>query len=784
MSKRVSLRLILIFGLILFSIFSRHNDVFAEVVSSTESEQLDFAHALRERKLYDMSVLEYQKFINNYPKSIRLEEAYFGVAESYFLMDSTDKSIEAFNKFKELFPSSKQFSAAALRLAQIYFNQGIYDQCLKNLSVVEISSLSGQMKQNYYFYSAKAKRAQGEIDQAKAELLQAINAADATLYTANAMGEMGDICLLEQNYIEAADYYLKAFNTTADAELKSYFLFKQGQANFSAGQYSLSASVYEDFLAQFPNSSLIPDAISNLLFGQFNLSHFEDVLALFDKYQSLIQLNVSFFSTYYGKASAQIELAQLDNALKTLDEILTIPELPTTDQLKTNSKKAEVMIKQTRYQPALDLLNTLEENAENIFLKAKAHYGAGRIKEATEYYQSVSQKFQNSDFAKPALWGAAQAQFDSGMLAESKEGYLSFYETAVNEQLAGEAIYNVILIDDQMKMIPQAIEHSKLYLSKFPQGSYKERITLLLGEFYAKNKEYALGINLLQEYLKQPENIQDINAVYFLLAYNYQSAGQLEEAVNQYAKVTYDEKSSNRYYSAALKNSAQINVDQKNYEAGAALFDQLIMKVNPSAVSIQTYLWISQQYLREKKYDDLLRVNAQAASAFPKQEKQAIAYFQAEAYRGLNNCPKALDFYREVTSVNEKNNYAGASLIGQGLCLMQSEQFKQAANAFSDALSQYPDDNTITMRARYETARALEAQQKMDEALRFYLLVTTLYDDPVYSPQALLRAGDLFLQKGDREQALSSYREIVTDYPESEFLQESYQRIKGLEIKN
>src|ERR1700679_273398 len=73
-----------------------------------ESDQLDFAQGLLSRGMYDMAILQYQKFISSYPHSPSLQEAYLSLGEGYFLSQDFSRAMEIFNQFKQLFPQSDQ----------------------------------------------------------------------------------------------------------------------------------------------------------------------------------------------------------------------------------------------------------------------------------------------------------------------------------------------------------------------------------------------------------------------------------------------------------------------------------------------------------------------------------------------------------------------------------------------------------------------------------------------------------------------------------------------------
>src|SRR5579863_7740387 len=109
--------------------------------SMKETDQLDFAQGLLSHGMYDMAILQYQKFISAYPHSPSLQEAYLSLGEGYFLSQNYDKAVDIFNQFKQLFPNSDQLPVSLLRLGQIDIQQQKYDEAIKEFTGIEDQKL-------------------------------------------------------------------------------------------------------------------------------------------------------------------------------------------------------------------------------------------------------------------------------------------------------------------------------------------------------------------------------------------------------------------------------------------------------------------------------------------------------------------------------------------------------------------------------------------------------------------------------------------------------------------
>lgn len=758
-------------------------DALAQAPYSAEAEQLDFAHGLLERGLYEMAVSEYDKFITQHPKAARLEEAYFGIAESYFQAEEHEKALNAFEKFKEAYPKSEKFLSALLRAGQIFLKTNRFDEALKEFSAANPDGLTGQLQQNFYYYMAKAYRFKRDVATAKKYYEKSAQAKDAALYSAFAYSDLAEMALEAKDFVAAAGYYKQASNLAQNRDDEALFVYREGEASFFAGQFADAAQIFKSVVKVYADLAIARDALANTILAYYNLGEYRDALNFFKENESLAKDEPAFIDVFYAYALSLIELDRFKEARAGLDRIMAIDGLEENQKNKAALKKAEIFIKEKKFKEGLELLagqNAQGPDADQVlFLTGKANAGMGNFDKAFEMFKQVKTSFPTSEYTTPALWGMAQAEYELNKPEEARKYYWEYFISENNADLRSEALYNVILLDDQSGKLAQAIESAEKYLTLFPEGKYSEKAVALLGEFYVRAQNYDKAVTLLSQYLKNTKIVESADTLLFLLGYNYQMSSQWQEALEAYAKVTPRD-AGGKYYASALSNTAQIYLTQEKPAEAAVAFERIMTEVGAKAVSLKTYLWLCGRYLEEKKLDGLLGLIENIKAAYPAREDEAVLYYAGEAWREKDDCKKADELYVSAIAGKFKNVYTGASHIGRGLCFTQKGEFDKAINEFAKTLEENAEDNTLTMRARFETARALESQKKPDEALRFYLLVAALYDDNTYTPQALLQAGSLLEQQLKKEEALKTYKEILQRYPDSEVLERALARIKAL----
>jgi tetratricopeptide (TPR) repeat protein len=737
-----------------------------------EVDQLDFAQGLLSRGMYNLAILQYQKFITDYPNSPSLQEAYLSLGEGYFLSQDFDKAAGIYNQFKQMFPNSDQLPMSLLRLAQIDIQQKKYDEAIKELTSVDAQKqLKGQMLQSYDYYLAESYSGKSDTVSALDYFQKAGQVEGASLFTAYAFEGIGKIQSQNGHYSEALDAYAKSMQAAQEDPLKEELTYKIAEVQFLSGKYADAVKGFGQIIDQNSDSEFVKDALANLLLAYFNLGQYDQLLGEYQKNVKLIKDDESYFAIHFAAVMAYIELKEYDQANLLMDRILAFPGLTPLENARVFTKKADILIRAQKYKEGLDLLEAhaagdTDDADETIFLKGQCYYGLGDFDHAFNAFENVYLNYPNSRFFKAALLGQAHTRQKAGRFKESEVLFQKYCDTQDDSGLKSEALYDAVMMAIKAGDIKGVISSAQDYIKKFPDGPQYGDMLLILADSYDKNNQPQDAVSLLQGYLAKPESVKRPNSAYFLLGFNQQLLGSSDQALAAYALVD-QQKEEGKFYPAALKNMAIIYLNQKKEDQAMVYFDRLISQSGPNDLQIKTYIWVCNEFLKARKYNDVLRIAAQAEKYFSPQDLLEIDYFKAEALRGNGDCDSADKDYGLIISSNQKDMYTGSAHIGYGLCLVKAGKFDDAKQEFQKSLDENPDDYTITVHARFEMANMEAARGNFDEALKFYLLVATIYDDEYYCSESLLRAAKISEDLKRKADALKMYTEILDKYKNS-----------------
>jgi tol-pal system protein YbgF len=118
-------------------------------------------------------------------------------------------------------------------------------------------------------------------------------------------------------------------------------VYDQANALLDSLKYKEAFQAFTDFIKQFPNSTLLPDAKYGLANTQFNLKNYK---ASIGTYQKLLDQHPEFAKNpeaLLDLANAQIQLALIPEAKKSLKDL--IKKYPQSDLIKNAQKRLKVL---------------------------------------------------------------------------------------------------------------------------------------------------------------------------------------------------------------------------------------------------------------------------------------------------------------------------------------------------------------------------------------------------------------------------------------------------------
>lgn len=210
---------------------------------------------------------------------------------------------------------------------------------------------------------------------------------------------------------------------------------------------------------------------------------------------------------------------------------------------------------------------------------------------------------------------------------------------------------------------------------------------------------------------------------------------------------------------------------QKEYPSAIRKFSELITNLPNSKYVLEAKLWIAKcnsKMNETKKAEKILLDLIQEATEKDEEDIIADSYLELTkiAY-SENNLDKVILYGQKYIENKNDNEKASQVMLEIGVSQYQQKKYSEALNSLNKVDKFSPTYKT-TFRAELYKAKVLREMRKYDEALD---IVEDLLDNQLneeFTDQIRLERGNIYLAKGNLEDAIQEYKFVDTVYSRTE----------------
>ncbi|MEZ5172737.1 MAG: tetratricopeptide repeat protein [Bacteroidia bacterium] len=457
-----------------------------------EAAKTDFDTLLKEQALfdyaklayelgydpYDEAVLALQDYINKYPNSDRLDEAYSFLSSIYLTTKNYRTALMSLDRIKQLTePLKEAYQRVAYLRGIELVNDKNYGEAIRHFDLSLKYPLNKEL------------------------------AADARYWKAEALYRGADFTLAAKSWEEFV-YTLSAF------ELKKY-----NKVNYNLGYAYYKLRDYDKALTWFRkynsvngdvDARLLNDAQARIADCFFYKKNYAAATEYYDK---AIQSGLNWVDySMFQKALTLYMQGKFDDELKTLNKLIKdIPGSKYADDAKYEA--ARIYMLQERYDEAYAMYSGILLNHSESPLAASSkvqmglvRYNQRRDDEALKIYNEVIDQYPGSEEAKEAQLGIKKIYVEKGDVSAyqelaSEKGLQTMGRTEFDSTSweAAEASY---LRQDCEKAVQLLGE----YLKEFPQGLFSTQALGYQADCLMRSRQVEKAAKNYRELLQRPRN--------------------------------------------------------------------------------------------------------------------------------------------------------------------------------------------------------------------------------------------------------------------------------------
>ena len=739
----------------------------SESAESPAQRQLNYANALFGRKLYDLAVPEYEKFLGLYPDSSDRDAALFYLGEAYRALGRTAPARTSFQSVLTDFPESEFAGPAAYGVAEISFNQKDYASALPLFHRAAAKTKTSALALSARYFEGRCLENLDRKDEARDVYEQVIGTKDPNPFRDDARSAVASIFLAKGRKGDALPQFEALADETDKAALraeatvragllaldlaqsekgktdkamtaKATALLQKGRGlpeagrwrgvaavgllrlEYQSGQYAQALADYQRSKDQVPEE-VRPEMMLLAANSQRQLEHFKEAQELYrqimQKYPDRDEAKDAQYQHLIGLYNAN------DPALRNeIDQFIKdTPAGERADQAKL--LKAETLYKEHDFAAAASLYDVLRDSKLTAKLRAESAFKLGwcfvQTKEPAKTIDAFAyflQAFPENPQVASALAQRALAYQETKQYERALadlDSLLTKFPQAREREAALQQKALILGQTDDAKGMTQAFQQ---LLKEFPKSAAAGQAHYYIGKaaFEAKDYETALpdlrvARQLNNEQYGMPATLRIMSSHFYLK----QRDALAKEANNFFAT------SPNGQLPAEILEWLGIEFyNAKDYGAAAKYLTALSKSGNVSSMKPDFWFYLGDAQMKlNQPADAEASLEKFVASAIDPAARAKALLSLGAAKIAAHKPDEAKKIAEEIMTLQPEGRVNAQARLLAGDVEMERNHFEAAGKAFQSVALLY-DDPAITPQALDKAAKAYEKAGKLEEAKR------------------------------------------------------------------
>jgi len=749
----------------------------ARETEGADRRQLDYANGLFTRKLYDLAIPEYQKYLDDYPGRPGRANAYFSLGECYRNLNRVSSARTNFQKVLNDYGDSEFAGAAAYALAEMAFTEKDYAAALPLFHRSAAKSKEPAVALSARYFEARCLEAVGRKEEAANIYSEVAEAGNPNPYREDARVTAASIFAARGRKIDALKQYEALANESSKPALKAESAVRGGMLALElvqADKGKIDKAIADRAAALLQKGRTLPEA---------------------GKFRAIAQVGLRRLQYQTGQY-AQL-LADYKKDLEKLPEAAQAEVLllaANSERQLGHPKEAETLYRKiiANYPDREEAKDAAYQQLINVYNSDPSALSA-----AVDEFLATNPTNERADQAKLLK---AEALYKQQNYTEAASIYGELRASQLSPTLRAEAAYKLGLCCVQMKNIPGVIEAFTYYMQTFPDSPQMPAVLAQRALAYEQSKNYAAALTdlsiILAKYPKahereatlqlkalilgQQENTKGMVDTFRQLLKEFPKSSVAAQAQYYIGKAAFEAKDY-RTALAALNTARQLNKEQYyNLASLRIILCQFYLKDRPALTTeVNTFMasspnvnvppevleWLGIEYYNEKNFQAAEKyLSALRKIDNPGHVKPDFLFYLGDAATKLKNVAEAEDAFSKYLQTATDPAGKAKVLLALGAVKISAHKPDEAQKIAEEIMSLQPEGR-VNAEARLLAGEVQLERGNFDDAGKAFKGVALLYDDPAITPRALGKAALAYRQAGKTEEADRLSRELRERYP-------------------
>jgi tetratricopeptide (TPR) repeat protein len=730
--------------------------------------QLAIADGLYIRKLYDLAVPEYEKYLGQFLTDSGRPSAMYRLADCYANLGQEEPALNTYRMLVDEVRAGEFVGSAAFRLGSRAFDKKNFQEAAPLYEKAYANAKSPEIKLTARYYQAKCLELIGKKAEAAVAYGDVAKFTGKNPYRDAARLSLAYFALENNQKQQAFDLFSQLGTDAAKPAVKAEALTRAGILAADLKQKDNADQHFKAAIALNAEGKWKQIAELEQMKLQYEGDKFSQVLDSYAKSTNSLG-DETRPSVMLLVANSYRQLGKQQKALELYDQLIHIysntPEaydaryqrLVSLDAIKDPSLVTEVD-SYLATGPSRDRADKAK------LLKAQTLFQQRRFEAAGRLYLELTNSSLADQYKADCYYAAGFSFLQLNDNQSAIHAFTGLIDKFPKHRMTSKALLKRALLYQEAKNLPAALNDFSKIIADYPASAETETALLQKGLTLGQQAQYPQMTAAFRELLKNYPNSTGAAQANYWIGWAAFEGKHFEEAIAPLSKARdlnpdeFAEKTTLRlilcYQNLRKKTEAAKEVDG-------------FIQKDPQRISmvLDVCRWLGSEFYNENNFEQAAKYfGLMTKNTEPAKVDKGIWLNYAKSLNDLKNyqdATGAIDHYLELATDPAER--------AQGFLVLSSAQLgakdlDPATKSAEQALSLQPEGR-LNAEARMSIGDIESARGNYENAARSYMSVALLYEDPEVTPRALEHAYGAFQKAGNEPQATKTLSELKSRFP-------------------
>lgn len=666
-------------------------------------------------------------------------EYYYKRGYSLLKLGKEDAALQSFSKIRG--SNSSYASAAAFYTAHIHYEQGKYQEALKEFEALKNNRRFSKYIPNYlihiYFELGDYQKV---IDEGTVFIQKADRKSRGEMsgLVANAYYNLG-------NYQSALEYY-EMYELNARKELSPSEHYRIGYTKFVNDKFN--AAIHNFQQASKGSKEFAQNAWYHLGFCYINTSELKFAQNAFLKAYKLGGPRELKTDALYNYVKLTIEIGSdlYNDPVEIVEAFIEQnPDMPRIDE--AYDLLAQLYLTSRKYNSALNSIEKTRNPNRKLqaiyqqiaYTQAIDYFNKGDFTNTINYLDKALYYTPDKDLEASSVFWYGDALYRLKKYNESAGKYRQFLnlEAARQSLLYGNGMYNLAYAYFNQKDYRRSVDYFGRFLNLGNQDpNLQSDAKLRLADSYFIMKDYT---NAMSWYDKVIGNgTRDVDYAIYQKAFCYGAKGNFNKKINTLKSLVKGYTSS-QLYDDALYEIASTSLILNDQRGAIVYYDKLVKERPKSVFAKKSLIKMGFVYYNGNQYDQAIRTLKKVVNQYPAslEAREALNTLQ-NIYMDQGRVDEYFAYARSLDFVQVSRSEEDSLTFVTGENYFINNDCNNAISALKNYLKQFPNGGFVLIANNY-LATCFERQGNDQQAIEYYNKIIE-FPDNQYTDKALLKS--------------------------------------------